>query len=292
MYKHNLVLFFLLFITGISYSQLITQVRPNRHDKLSFRIQDSIQTDDNTIIVDTTVSWSAGGKNDLTQNNLGKALMTPTGWGTDKGGILFVGVGGTFPQIYTTKSDMIGVVGLSAGDPEKYVGASFVLNINDLSEFNTFSCNVILNRHLSRSSSISVGGIHLFASKLSDSGPSYFIVFSHAVQSIASKEPGAAALHYSIGAGSGRFHTKSPADKQAGRGKYGTVVFGNISYELFKWMNVNAEWSGLNLHAGVSVKPIRNFPYINMGLSDLLRSASNDRVRFVASICYSFRLWK
>ncbi|MET0391915.1 MAG: hypothetical protein ABW019_02190 [Chitinophagaceae bacterium] len=253
----------------------------------SYRIIDTILLQDTIIIIDTTIKWRSSSP-DMPPNTLGKAMMTPVAWGTSRGGVVFVGIGASFPQVFTSKSDMIAVAGLSIGNPNKIVGGSVMLNVNDVSQFNTFSCNIILNKHLSNAGAISAGGIHLFRSGLSDAGASWYIVYSHAIQSVFSRLPGASALHYSIGVGSGRFRDKSPADKALGRSQ-GTAVFANLSYELLKWMNVNAEWSGTNLHAGVSIRPARRLPAISMGIADITNS-SGDRRRFVVSMGYSFYL--
>ena len=288
-------LLFILFVFLLydAIGQIITPLTVRRNGKNAvhtYRIRDTLPANQN-IYIDTIIKVKSRDDNELFPDSLGKGLMTPTAWGSEKGGLFFLGIGGSFPQIFTNLPDLIAVAGITLGDARKYIGGILSLNINDVSEVKVPSCNIILNRQISSADAISFGGIHLFRSKLSDSGPSYFFVYSHAVQGIFSKQSGASALHYSIGAGTGRFYQKSPADKLAGHGQYGTAVFTNISYELFHWMNVNLEWSGLNLHAGVSVKPYPHLPYINMAVGDITRY-SGDRVRFLISVAYSFILWQ
>jgi hypothetical protein len=256
----------------------------------SYRILDTIRLKDTTIFIDKVVQWTSKTSNYFQPNFLGKTLMTPVAWGVDRGGMLFAGLGGSFPQIFSSLPDLIFNAGISIGNASK-IGGMLMVNVNDVSQFNTLSGNIILNKHLSHGDAISAGGIHLFRSKLSDAGPSYYIVYSRSVQTIAFKISDASAFHYSVGIGTGRFYTKSPADDLLGHGKSGTAIFANASYQLFKWMNVNAEWSGINLHAGVSVKPFYRLPYITMGIGDITRF-SGDRLRFLVRVGYSYYLRK
>lgn len=288
------IIFFLLTgnmlqpLTAQFVTNIIPLSKPSQA-KQRYQIRDTITTDGATIYVDTIVTVDGKAVRSLSPNNLGKAQMTPVAWGVS-GGRLFVGLGATFPNSFTTLNDAAAVVGLTLGDPVKYIGGSVTLNILDVSEFNTLSCNIILNKHFSNSSALSVGAIQLARSKLTDGDPTYFIVYSHALQ-VASKTPGTSALHFSVGVGSGRFYDQSIRDEQEGHPENGTAVFGNISYELFKWMNLNLEWSGVNLHAGVSVKPFRGIPSIGLGIGDITRY-SGDRLRFLLSLGYSIELWK
>jgi hypothetical protein len=223
-------------------------------------------------------------------NPTGKGMMTPTGWG-GASPYIFGYIGGTFPQVYTNKSDMIAAAGLSMGNAYKNVNVTGIFNVLNVSEFNTFSGSLIISRYLGRGTSMSVGGLNLLAGNRSDAGASYYVAISHASQKIKSKIPGYSGLSYTIGAGSGRFYDKSRKDSLAGRGSHGTAVFGNISYEVTKGLNVIAEWSGLNLGFAFSFRPSFKLPAINFGLADLTRN-SGDRIRFIASISHAIPLSK
>lgn len=275
--------------TPCQFSTVTTTRIQGRKQINSSRILDTIRLEDTTVVFDTTISWTSELPN-VIPNYLGKSLMTPTAWGGERGGILFGVIGGTFPQPYSSKTDLIAVAGITVGDANK-LGGIVMLNINDVSKIRNFSSNIILNRHISNNSAISIGAIHLLASKSSDAGPSYFIVYSHAVQTLPSKILGVSALHYSLGIGSGRFYYKSKYDVLAGLGRYGTAIFANISYEVYRWMNVNLEWSGLNLHAGISIKPFHFLPHISIGIGDITRF-SGDRVRLLGNIGDSYYLPK
>jgi hypothetical protein len=236
--------------------------------------------------------WVA--KSELYPNIAGKGMMTPTGWGS-LGNYAFVYLGGTFPQVYTSHADLVAGVGAGIGNCYKTVSLSGILNINNVSGINTCSASFFLGRHLATGSSMSAGAMHLFADKKSDAGASYFLAFSHAVQTLPSKTAGYARLCYSIGAGTGRFYDKSSSDIVAGKGRKGTAVFANISYAILKNININAEWSGLNFGVAVAWRPLLpikfpfNLPAICIGLADLTRF-SGQRPRLVISVGHAFSL--
>ena len=231
---------------------------------------------------------------ELYPNAAAKGMMTPTGWGSTRS-FVFGFIGATFPQVYTSKPDMIAAVGIGLGNAKKNVGVVSILNINNVSEFNTFSASLIVSRQLGKGTSISVGGLNMLASKRSDAGASFYVAVSHASQRIRPKIPGNARLNYTIGFGTERFLEKSPKDISTGKSKYGTGVFANISYEVIKRVNITAEWSGLNLGFAVGWKPHFGLPFklpaINIGIADLTRS-SGEKPRFVIGIGHSFSLSK
>lgn len=220
-------------------------------------------------------------------NNI-QSITTPSGWGGGNTSYLFAVVGGIYPSFYVDpkKPDMIGAVGASFGNSQKFVNVSASLNITRLSEFKDFSANIILSKQIFESSSIAIGGLQLFADPAISDSPedTYYIAFSHAVQSVPSKVPGYAALSYTIGFGTGRFLRKSPNDVTAGRGKYGTGVFANVSYEVVPRLNLNAEWSGLNLGFSFGVRPLKDSPLaMSIGVFNLT-NYSGDRVTYMSTI--------
>jgi hypothetical protein len=223
-------------------------------------------------------------------NPSSKGMMTPTGWGGSQA-FIFGFLGGTFPQAYTSKPDMVAAAGLGVGNSYKAISVVGVFNILNVSEISTYSGSLIISRHLGRGTSMSIGGLNLLASSRSDAKESYYLAISHASQTIKSKTPGYSAFSYTIGAGSGRFYDKSKKDSLAGRGTHGTAVFANLSYELAKGLNIIGEWSGLNLGFALSFRPSFKLPAINIGVADLTRN-SGDRARLIISIGQAFSLSK
>lgn len=232
----------------------------------------------------------------LLPNNAVQSVMTPSGWGGGNTTYLYVVMGGVYPAEYTNpaKGDLIASAGLSFGDPKKYLNVSLSVNVGRVSEFQDLSGNIILSRQIFKASSIAVGGLQLFASSaISDAPkPTFYVAFSHSVQGIQAKSAGHSALVYTIGIGNGRFLNKSPKDIVTGKGKYGTAVFANISYEVLKNVNINAEWSGLNLGLSSGIRPLRSIPLtFGFGAYNLTRNSS-DRVSLIGSLAYPIVLDK
>jgi len=119
-------------------------------------------------------------------------------------------------------------------------------------------------------------------------------VYSQGVQGdpFVDKNTGNSKLHFSIGAGSGRYGDKSPDDIASGKGEHGTYVFGNIAYDVAESFNLIADWNGLNLNAGVSKTfwLTKKVPLaITVGAADLTGN-SGDGVRLIAAVGTAFRL--
>ncbi|QEC76683.1 hypothetical protein [Mucilaginibacter ginsenosidivorax] len=227
-------------------------------------------------------------KKTLYNNGAPTSLMSPTGFGGN-GTYIYGGLGGVYPEQYrNNKADLIAFGGLSFGDPIKYVNIALGLNMTDVHKFQDFSGNFSISRLLPGGSSISVGGLQLFANKRESDSPSstFYAAFSHAVQGLPSKTPGASALSYTIGFGTGRFRDKSPADVLNDKGLHGTSVFAGISYEIIYRVNLNAEWYGTNLGLSAGFRPFKNPLSFSIGASNLVTSYSGDRVSMIFMMGY------
>lgn len=294
MTKHPVHILILLCLAIQSFGQMEPQITPvlnSRKSITAVRIRDTINTGEGKpIVVNSRVSVPEI-INTYPPNYLGKSMMTPTAWGSEEGGYVFAGIAGSFPQIYTARPDLMSVFGLAAGNPRKAVGVIAMLNMNDVTSLNNYSANLILHRRISDADAVAVGGIHMLAAHETDAPPSFFVVYSHAVQTVIANDEDISRLQYSIGAGTGRFYKKSLADQVISKKSiHGTAVFANVSYGLTKWLNLNAEWSGINLHTSVSIRIAPGFPGVNLGLADLTRN-SGDRIRVIAAIHYAYGLW-
>ena len=94
--------------------------------------------------------------------------MTPSGWGS-YGTFAFAALGGIYPAGYTNKADLIGSAGITFGSPAKAVNVAASVNVARVSEFQDFSVNFVLSKEIFKNSSVSVGGLQLFADdKISD----------------------------------------------------------------------------------------------------------------------------
>ncbi|MBV5302747.1 MAG: hypothetical protein JZU70_00855 [Chlorobium sp.] len=224
-------------------------------------------------------------------NSHGKSLTTPVAWGAANN-VVFMGVGGTAPSPYSSKSDGAAVVGVGIGDP-KELGVQVSLISLDISSWTEYSTSLHLFRDLGNGDAIGVGVENVMLTNGGDADESFYVVYSSGVQdeSVVNKATKSTKLHYSIGAGTGRFRDKSAEDIRDGKGDHGTYVFGNIAYEVAQSFNVITDWNGLNLNAGVSKSfSIGNIPFgVTVGLADLTKN-SGDGVRLIGAAGFGFKL--
>ncbi len=225
-------------------------------------------------------------------NSNGKSLTTPTAWGASNN-VIFMGAGVTIPSPYSKSSDGAAVLGAGIGDPAKNLGFQFYVTSLDLSDWVRYSASFHLFRDLGDASSIGVGVQNVMITGRSDTGKSYYVVYSKGVQSnpFINEASGDSKLTYSIGVGSGIFGKKSPEDIIHGKGPHGTYVFGNIAYEVAQFFNVISDWNGLNLNAGLSKTfkvPDSDLPIgVTVGVADLT-GYSGDGARLIVSLGTGF----
>jgi hypothetical protein len=234
-----------------------------------------------------------GPREELFPNPAGDALETPSGFGSTIP-FAYGYLGGTFPAAYSKKSDMIASVGFGLGNSYKNVGVVAALNMIDVSKARNFSGSFGLYRYLGDATSLSIGGMNLFASKdpkYVNDGASYYAVISHASQTIKSKTPGYSALTYGIGVGTGVFFLKTVKDSISGKGERGTLLFVNIAYEVLKGVNVITEWNGVNLSVGVGIRPSFKWPALSIGVADLT-TFSGDGPRLIVGLAHSLAFSK
>lgn len=230
-------------------------------------------------------------QNELYPSDAPGGILIPSGFG-GYGTYLFGGIGATYPEAYrNNKADLITSVGACVGNPAKAINFAASLNMTDVHKFRDFSGNFIVSRRLFAGTSISAGALQMFANaRQSDaSGSTFYLAVSHAIQTIKSLTPGCSRLSYTIGIGSGRFYEKSPKDIAAGRGKHGTAVFGSISYELIQHVNINAEWTGMNLGISAGIRPFPAPLSLAVGFANLTRY-TNDKANMVFSVGYPLSL--
>jgi hypothetical protein len=226
----------------------------------------------------------------LAPNDAPQTLTIPSGYG-GYGTYLFGALGGAYPQVYHTSADLIASGGMSIGNPFKAVNFAAGVNMTDVHRFRDFSGNFIVSRIIGNGSSISAGALQLFAPKSESDAPgqTYYMAFSHAVQSLPSETEGCSKLTYTIGIGNGRFYLKSPDDVAAGRGTHGTGVFGSVSYEVFDHVNIITEWSGMNLDVSTGFRPFESPLSFGLGVGNLTRY-SGDKPNMLFTIGYPLAL--
>jgi len=217
-------------------------------------------------------------------NSGAKAIMTPTAWGAAYG-TAYLGVGAVERSPYLPSADGLIGAGYGMGDPVLTIGLQIGTTVSDLSEFNNFSFSFKIHRYLTAGTTIALGGESLFSNDeiADDAGDTFYVVVSHVLQSFGTSRPGIGRVHVSAGLGTGRFAHKSDRDVAEGKGRAGTMAFGNVAVEVLGGMNVVLEWTGTNLLAGVSkTLQSRTVPIaLSLGLADLTTS-SGDGARLVA----------
>ena len=225
-------------------------------------------------------------------NSAAKSIMTPSAWGAAFGSA-FVGAGAVGRTPYLSSADGIVAMGYGMGDPVLNVGLQVGTTVSDLSEFDNISFSFKVHRYLARGTTLAVGGESLFSNDTftDDAGDTFYFVVSHVVQAFGSSRPGIGRVHVSAGVGSGRFARKSDRDFSEGKGRNGTAVFGNVAVEVAGGTNIILEWSGTNLHTGVSrTIQTRNVPIsLTLGVADLT-NYSGDGIRVLggAAMAVSF----
>jgi hypothetical protein len=280
----NRIIFLIAFVTVIFPKSAFSQ---NIFEDLLRLKMDSLVAEKGAVDLDGQV---------LLPNNSVQSLMTPSGWGGGNSTYVFGVIGGVFPAMYVSPNtgDLVAAVGISGGDPKKYVNASLSMNISRVDDLKDFSFNLILSRQVFKGSSISVGGLGMFADASVSDAPdaTYYVAFSHSIQTVRSRSAGYSGLGYTIGYGVGRFLYKSPYDVLNGKGKYGTGFFANISYEIFSQINLNAEWSGMNLGFSSGVRPLKGSALtFGFGIYNLT-GYSGDRVQYMGSLGLPISLGK
>lgn len=217
-------------------------------------------------------------------NSAAKSIMTPSGWGAAYGTV-FVGAGVSERNPYLPNSDGIVALGVGVGDPVLNAGLQMGVTVSDLSELDNYAFSLKVHRYLGRGTAIAVGGESLLTGGefVDDAGSTFYVVLSHVLQGFPSQRPGIGRLHASVGVGSGRFAEKSERDASEGKGEDATRFFGNVALEVAQDVNVLVEWSGTNLHVGLSKTFLTgHLPVaLSLGLADLT-GYTGDGVRVIA----------
>ncbi len=221
----------------------------------------------------------------------GKSLTTPIAWGAAHG-VIYAGVGGTINAPYRDKADGAAALGIGVGDPIKNLGAQITFVSLDLDEWEEYSMSLHLHHDFGAGTAVGTGIENIMLTEGGDADASYYIVASHGVQGdMFASDTGSSKLHFSVGVGSGRFGEKSLDDIASGKGKDGTYVFSNVSYELFNEFNAIVDWNGINLNAGLSKTFwMGQFPVaVTMGAADLTDNSGDD-VRFIFAVGTGFKI--
>ena len=218
-------------------------------------------------------------------NSAAKSIMTPSAWGAAFGSA-YIGVGGADRSPYLPSTDAVVGLGYGMGDPVLGIGLQIGTTISDLSEFDNVSVSFKLHQYLAKGTAFAFGGESLFSNNAlaDDAGNTFYLVVSHVLQALGSRRQGVGSVHVSAGVGTGRFARKSARDFSEGKGRNGTLVFGNLALEVIRDVMVTLEWSGTNLYAGMSttIRVLQVPISLSAALADLT-GYSGDGVRFISA---------
>jgi hypothetical protein len=225
-------------------------------------------------------------------NYYAKSLTVPTAWGAS-GNVLFMSIGGTSPSAYSPRADGAACMGYGLGNPKKIAFHAALVSL-DMDQWDNYSLYIHCYKNVSDSGAIGVGAENVMLTKGGDTLKSFYVVYSTASQSnqFANTKTMRSKLTYTIGCGTGRFYKNSSTDIANGKNKYGSSVFGAISYELAQHFNAITEWNGLNMSVGMSTRFMldKHVPLsLICGMTDLTRN-SGDRARFIASLGIGYKL--
>lgn len=221
----------------------------------------------------------------------GIVFGSPAAFGADWGTV-FAGVGGsTLPKANANDYDGSMAVGFGLGDAVKYVGLETVVNIISLRDSGPNDSfghdgNVGLKLHKSlpggAAFAIGIENIGRWGAPKSAAGgagrSSVYAVGTkvfHLAPNSGNKLP----LSVNVGIGDNRFEDT---------GKSGSGFFGGIAFLPFSQLSIIADWTGIDLNAGISVAPLRNYPLtVTMGAINLTENNNTD-VEFAGSLGYSW----
>ncbi|HYW09715.1 MAG TPA: hypothetical protein VE913_22315 [Longimicrobium sp.] len=191
---------------------------------------------------------------------------------------------------YTDLQDGALVVGAGFGDRDRLVGLEVVATsyatVNDGGPFTDGSLSAKVHRAFGTRWGVAAGvenGLHWGEI---DAGTS---VYGSATGLVRLRERDSAPFSsaaLTVGVGNGRFRGED--DVLAGRET--ANVFGAVALRVADPVVLIADWTGQDLYAAVSLRPLRRLPLVaTIGAADITGSAG-DGARLIASVGYGFRV--
>jgi hypothetical protein len=219
----------------------------------------------------------------------GISVSSPTAFALHRGEA-FVGAAYQARTRYTDLQDGALVVGMGLGDRDRLVGvelaATSYATLNDGGPFSDGSLSAKVHRSFGHDMAVAVGVENGVRWGRTDAGVS---VYGTATRLLRLREESSApfsSVALTLGVGNGRF--RSEEDVVADRETVG--VFGAVGVRVAEPVSLTADWTGQDLYAGVSVRPVRRIPLVaTVGVADITGSAG-DGARLIVSAGYGFRI--
>jgi hypothetical protein len=215
------------------------------------------------------------------------SIAVPTGFGLDFGEF-FAAIGYQSRTRFTEDDDGAVSAGFGLGDRAKYVGlevvASSFSTLRGGGPGETGGLSFKLHRALSDRSGVAAGYENGVTWGDSDADPSLYLSGTHAFRLKADPHESFSAVAVTLGVGNGRFRFEDDVAED----NETVNVFGAVGVQVLEPLSAVVDWTGQDLFAGLSWRPVRRVPLvINAALADLTGSAG-DGVRPIFSIGYGF----
>jgi hypothetical protein len=217
----------------------------------------------------------------------GISVSSPTGFALH-GGEAFVGGAYQARTRYTDLQDGAFVVGVGLGDRDRLVGvelaATSYATLRGGGPYSDGSLSAKVHRAFGRELGVAVGVENGFRWGRTDAGVSVYGTATRLVRLRDAATFSSAAL--TLGVGNGRFRREE--DIVAGRETVN--VFGAVALRVAEPVSLTADWTGQDLYAAVSVRPVRRVPLVaTVGVADITGTAG-DGARLIVSVGYGFRI--
>lgn len=219
----------------------------------------------------------------------GVSVSSPTAFALHRGEA-FVGGAYQARTRYTDLQDGALAVGAGFGDRDRLVGLEVVATsyatVNDGGPFADGSLSAKVHRAIGPRVGVAVGvenGVHWGEI---DAGTSVYGSATGLVRLRDRESAPFSSAALTVGVGNGRF--RSEDDVLAGRETVN--FFGAVALRVADPVVLIADWTGQDLYAAVSLRPLRRLPLVaTIGAADVTGSAG-DGARLIASVGYGFRI--
>ena len=219
----------------------------------------------------------------------GASVSSPTAFALH-GGEAFLGGAYQARTRYTDLQDAALVMGVGLGNRDRLVAvelaATSYATVRDGGPFSDGSLSAKVHRAFGRDLGVAVGVENAVRWGRTDAGVSVYGAATRLLHLRKASSALFSSAALTLGVGNGRF--RSEEDIVAGRKT--ANVFGAVGVRVAEPVSLTADWTGQDLYAAVSVRPVRHIPLVaTVGVADITGSAG-DGARLIVSAGYGFRI--
>lgn len=219
------------------------------------------------------------------ESSPGLSIYIPVGFGADRNTLF---VSGTYQTATREDNDddnngAFGV-GLGLGDADKALGLELSYVFDDFNDdFPDGGLNAKLHRRFG-DVGIAVGYNGFINLGRNDYEHSRYGVITGIIRTQQSVRQPLSRIALTVGVGDGQFRSNGAIDAKENNAN----VFGNVAIRVVEPVSAIVEWTGVDLAAGLSIAPVRNFPWvITPAVRDIV--GAGDEPRFVLGTGFSFK---